>query len=229
MCATLADLRRKQQKEATLSRTLTLLTILTLALCATASADILYSTLGPNGEYDTLNAWFVDGANYNNQVIAMPFTPSSNATMTDAVLALGNYAGNNNPINLYLYTDNGGQPGSELATLTQQGTIQPFSDGGSLIQFDCNGCGTVICGTPYWLVAWEPDPNTQQAWMYAYQDQTGTFAFNHLGSIDGPWNLFRGTVSGYRIDGSTPEPSTLALLGSGLFIAAGGIRRRLKV
>ena len=210
-----------------MSRKLTLLTILTLALCATASADILYSTLGPNGEYDTQDFWFVDGANYNNQVLAMPFTPSSNATMTDAVLALSNYAGGNNPLNLYLYADDGGQPGTQLATLTQQGVIPPYDTGGGLVQFNCNGCGTVNQGTEYWLVAWEPDPNTQQAWMYAYQDQSGTFAFNQLGSIDGPWNLFRDTVSGYRVDGDTPEPGTLALLGSGLVAAAAGFRRKI--
>lgn len=210
-----------------MSRKLTLLTILTLALCATASADILYTTLGPNGEYDTKAGWFVDGSNYTNQVLAMPFTPAANAQMTDAVLALGNYAGGNNPVNLYLYTDNSGVPGTQLATLTQQGTIQPFSDGGSLIQFNCNGCGTVSQGTKYWLVAWETDPNTQQEWMWDYHDHNGTFALNHLGSIDGPWNLFSGAFSGFRVEGTTPEPGTLALLGTGLVAAATGFRRKL--
>ena len=50
-----------------MTRKLTLLFVvaaLSLGLCATASAsDILYSTLGPNGEYDTGSGYFVDGAN----------------------------------------------------------------------------------------------------------------------------------------------------------------------
>jgi len=206
-------------------------TLLTLALCATASADVFYTNLGPNGEYDTKNGWDVDGSGYNNQVLAMPFIPSLNGPMTDAVLALSNYAGGNSPINLYLYTDNGGQPGSQLATLTQQGTIQPYSSGGSLITFNCNGCGTINLGTQYWLVAWEQDPNTQQLWMWDYRDGGGNFAFNRLGSIDGPWTIYNGEFGGFRVDGTatSPEPGTLALLGSALFAAASCFCRRVRL
>jgi hypothetical protein len=216
-----------------LSRKLTLITLVGLlaVFCATASAtDILYTTLGPNGEYDTANGYFVDGSNYFNQVLAMPFTPNKTENMVDAVMALGNYQGGNSPVNAYLESDNGGQPGSILATLTQQGTIQPFSGGGSLIQFNCNGCGTVTQGTQYWLVAQEQDPATEQVWMFAYQDQTGNAAFNQLGSATGPWNLFDSTITGFRIDGSgVPEPGTLVMLGSGVLAAAGVIRRKFHV
>jgi hypothetical protein len=216
-----------------LTRKLTLLTVLAammLLICATAGAtDVLYTTLGPNGEYDTASGYFVDGSNYFNQVLAMPFSPSQTENMVDAVLPLGNYAGNNNPVSLYLESDNAGMPGSVLATLTQQGTIQPFSGGGSLITFNCNGCGTVNQGTQYWIVAAETDPGTEQAWMFAYQDQQGNAAFNQLGSINGPWNLFDSTISGMRIDGAVPEPGTLVMLGSGIVAAAAGLRRKFNV
>ncbi len=209
---------------------LAFLAVFTLALCATASADILYTTLGPNGEYDTASGYFVDGSNYFNQVLALPFTPNATTTMTDAVLALGNYAGGNNPVNAYLAADDGlNEPGTILATLTQQGTIQPFNSGGSLITFTCNGCGTVNTGTQYWIIAQEPDPGTEQAWMFAYQDQQGHLAFDQTGSINGPWSQFDGTTSGFRVDGGVPEPGTLVLLGSGLIAAVGGIRRKFGV
>ena len=62
-----------------MTRKITLLTFVAavmLLLCATAGAsDILYTTLGPNGEYDTANGYFVDGSNYFNQVLAMAFQP----------------------------------------------------------------------------------------------------------------------------------------------------------
>ncbi len=209
---------------------LTVVAALTLVLCATAGAtDILYTTLGPNGEYDTSSGYFVDGSNYYNQVLSMSFSPSKTENLADAVLALGNYAGGNNPVSLYLQSDNGGMPGATLATLTQQGTIQPFTSGGSLITFTCSGCGQITAGTPYWLTAWEQDPNTEQAWMYAYQDQTGNLAFNQVGSINGPWSLYSGTVSGFQVDGSVPEPGTLIMLGSGIVAAAAGLRRKFNV
>jgi len=209
---------------------LTAVAALTLLFCATAGAtDVLYTTLGPNGEYDTASGYFVDGSNYFNQVLALPFSPNATENMVDAVLPLGNYAGNNNPINLYLESDNGGVPGSVLATLTQQGTIQPFSSGGSLITFTCNGCGTVNSGTTYWIVGKETDPNTEQAWMFSYLDQQGPLAFNQVGSENGPWNQFTGTISGMRIDGAVPEPGTLVMLGSGIVAAAAGLRRKFNV
>jgi hypothetical protein len=217
-----------------LARKLTLLTVVAafvILLCATAGAtDVLYTTLGPNGEYDTGSGYFVDGSQFTNQVLALPFTPNATENMVDAVLPLGNFGGGNSPVSLYLAADDGlNEPGTILATLTQQGTIQPFSSGGSLITFNCNGCGQVSSGTQYWIIAQEQDPGTQQAWMFAYQDQQGHLAFDQNGSQNGPWNQFDGTISGMRIDGAVPEPGTLVMLGSGIVAAAAGLRRKFNV
>jgi hypothetical protein len=206
--------------------------LMALVVCATAGAtDILYTTLGPNGEYDTGSGYFVDGSNYFNQVIAMPFTPNKSENVSDAVLALGNYAGGNNAVSLYLESDASGQPGSILATFSQQGVIPPFSSGGGLVTFgSCTGTCGVTTSNQYWIVAQEKDPGTEQAWMFAYQDQTGNGAFNQLGSATGPWSLFNSTIVGFRVDGSSvPEPGTLVMLGSGVLAAAGVIRRKFGV
>lgn len=216
-----------------MTRKFTLLTVLAALtlLCATAGAsDILYTTLGPNGEYDTASGYYVDGSNFNNQVLALPFTPNATENMADAVLALAHFTGNNNAVSAYLATDNGGEPGSILATLTQQGTIPDIGVGGGLVEFDCNSCGTVNAGTTYWIIAQQTDPNTQQAWMWAYQDQQGHGAFNQIGSNNGPWSQYDSTISGFRVDGTTvPEPGTLVMLGSGIVAAAAGIRRKFNV
>jgi hypothetical protein len=113
--------------------------------------------------------------------------------------------------------------------LTQQGVIPPFSSGGGLVQFNCNGCGTVNAGTTYWIIAQEQDPNTEQAWMFAYQDQQGHGAFNQIGSNNGPWNQYDGTITGFRIDSGVPEPGTFVMLGSGILAAAAGLRRKFNV
>lgn len=193
-----------------------------------ARADTLYSTLGPSGEFDASNGYFVDGSNFFNQVMASPFTVSSTATLTNAMLGLNNFSGGNNPVNLFVESDAGGMPGAILGALTQVGTIPPFNTQ-SLTTFTSTGLA-LTAGTVYWLVAQETDPGTEQAWDYAFNDATNTIAFNQLGSTTGPWTTFSGTDVAFQINGAPiPEPATFALLGTGLLVGvAGAVRRRLK-
>ena len=193
------------------------------------ASTVLFSTLGPNGEYDSSNGWLVDGSNYDSQVIAMPFTLSSGATVGDAVLALGHFQGGNNPVSVYIESDSSGLPGSIITTLSQVGDIPPFGSGGGLVTFTCGLPCTLGAGS-YWLVAVELDSGSSQAWDFAYVDPNADFAYNHSDSAAGPWSIQNATLSGFRIDGGSaiPEPNSLFLLGSGLLGFAVLVRRRLK-
>ncbi len=200
-------------------------------LCSvTASAaNVLYSTLGPSNEFDTGSGYFVDGSDFNNQVIANEFSLGAGATVGDAMLGIGNFAGGNSPVRVYIEYDDGGMPGSVASQLTQVGTIPPFGSS-SLTQFNCtSGCN--LAAGNYWLVAWEPDAGTEQAWNFAYQDSAGNIAFNQVGDAFGSWIVADGiTQEAFRIDGAgttTPEPGSLILFGSGLLGLAGLVRRRL--
>lgn len=206
-----------------------LVSVLALTVNAGA-ATLIYTNLGSNGEYDTGTGYFVDGANYYNQVLAEPFVSGVNINISYAELALGHYAGNNTAINVYLTSDVGGQPGTILDTLTQVGTIPEFANGGGLVRFNCTACVALSSGQQYWIMARETDPNAEQAWMWDYQDAAGTLAFNQAGSLNGPWNLYGGTISGFRVyggGGGVPEPGTFVMLGSGVLAAAGAFRRKL--
>ena len=192
--------------------------VLLVACTISAKATSLYSTLGPSGEFDTANGYFVDGSNFFNQVIASPFTVSTTATLTDALLGLGNFAGSNNPIMLFVESDAGGMPGTILGSLTQVGVIPPFQTN-SLTMFTADSSLVLTAGTNYWLVAQEIDPGTEQVWNFAFGDTQNNIAFNNLGSPTGPWTTFFGTDVAFQINGTTGVPesgNTLLLLGASL-------------
>jgi len=195
-----------------------------------AAGDMLYTTLGPGGQYDGSNGYFVDGSNYYNTVTANMFTLGAAGTVADAVLALGNFLGNNGAVTLYIESNSGGMPGNIIATLSQSGTILPWGNGngGGLVTFNCSGAQCALAAGSYWLVAWEQDPNTQQIWDYAYQDNQGNLAFNGSGSPTGPWGSFFDTANAFQIDGvPVPEPDTLLVLIPGLLSVGYGLRRKL--
>jgi hypothetical protein len=194
------------------------------------SASILYTTL-VGSSYDTTNGGVgVNGSNYNNQVIGQPFTLGAGATVGDAVLALGNLEGSDNPVNVYIESDSvSGLPGVIISQLSQVGTILPWSNGsrGGLVTFTCSVDCTLGAGS-YWLVALETDSASFQAWDWAFGDPSGPQAYNFVGSPTGPWiGPDSSTEAAFQIDGSTiPEPGSLILLGSGLLGFAGVVRRR---
>ena len=213
---------------------ITFASLLAILLCAaTASAGVLYSNFGPGQTYDNnwaTSGWYVgnDGAG-NNEVIAMPFTPSATANVADAILALGwDGVSPNTPINVYLESDTGlGYPGTILATLTQVGTIPNGPSGGGLVTFLATTHPLVTAGTEYWIVAQEPNLASSMGWFYTVGDPTGPFAYDENNSPTGPWGATSGAVSAFQVD-ATPEPSSLLLFGSGILGLAGILRKNAR-
>ena len=182
-----------------------------------ASADTLFTTLGPGGSYNSSSLWSVSGSDYGDVVTGNRFTLGSGATVSNAVLALANIFGPSTPVNVYIESDNSGSPGIVLASLTQVGTIPSYSLGGGLLTFTCSGVNCDLAAGNYWLVALEPDPATLQGWYYTYNNATTNLAEGTSGSPTGLTVISGYTETAFQIDGSpsasTPEPSSFMQIG----------------
>ena len=157
---------------------------------------LIFSNLtGPNHhKYNPDVGYYVDGANFFNQVIAQGFTPSSSVTFADAYMPMAVYTFNGGigggTATVYLESDAGGQPGSILdGPLTPENGISKFP--GNFVAFDCVTCPTLNAGTPYWIVGTVTDPTLELTWglVRGITDISSGFAFNQVGSATGPWTV----------------------------------------
>ncbi len=161
--------------------------------------------------WDITTGYFVDGADFFNQVLATGFTPSSNVTFADAALPLGIYTANggktNGKVSVYLANDSGGAPGTIIdGPLTQQYFVQQFTDGrgGGMVQFNCVACPSLTAGQQYWVIANQSAATIEDTWDFADTDFSSPFAFNQVGSITGSWIVIPSGYSrpGWQVDGN---------------------------
>ena len=160
-------------------------------------SKVLFTNLsGTHHGYDFTSGYFVDGANFNSQVLAEGFTPSQSATFFDVVIPAAVYTVNGGSsqgrMNIFLYDDAGGTPGSAIdGPLYPSKKLYNFENGrgGGLVLFACHTCPAVSAGTQYWIVAWEKAADVQLTWDFANTDVSSPFAFNDVGSLTGPWTV----------------------------------------
>ena len=125
----------------------------------------IYSNLGKSktDRYLDTNGWTVNGPNAsgfngNYQWFGMPFTPKSDSHVSQVQVAVEWVAGGNQ-VNLNLYSDSGGVPGTLLAgpvTVTNLGTF-----GTCCTLAIANFPSTAVSGgTQYWVVANTPTSGT---------------------------------------------------------------------
>jgi len=219
--------------------------VLAFAVAIPAQADTLYNTFGPGVGYlsGSESAYLVGGGASGtsvNQVVAEEFTLGGSFTFTDALAAVlfapgaTNLRGMVYPLGAtvpeaFLETDSHGLPGAILDTLSPVGTVSA-PDGfftTNVVTYNCSACPTLSAGENYWLVLFQPDPNTATGWDLTSSSiaANGNQAFNigNIGTPTGPWAPdTANTVAAFQIQGTpahTPEPNTLLISGSGLSVA----------
>jgi hypothetical protein len=206
--------------------------MLVLLAASPAKADTLYTTGGtpPALGYSATSLLGV------NTLIAESFVTAETANLTDAILPL--WEAQDFPSGLpptpgldkatvYIESSSSGAPsGTILDTLTTTGTITASPS--ELLTFTCAICSqpTLASGVTYFLAAEKTAGNDDVNWTEA-----ALFAGASYGSSmspAGPWYATGTSDFAFEVDGtpvSTPEPSSLLLLGGGL-LALVAIGRR---
>jgi hypothetical protein len=215
------------------------LALIFVAQAREVRADVIFSNFGPSQTY-VGNSWWDVGAvaGGSSQVVAFSFIPTETATLTGADLAVAAVAGGATPLNVFIESNSGGAPGAILDALTQSGSIPAYPTT-AVVNYDCVvTCSTLNGGTTYWIVAQAEDPLNTAGWLFSFAD-TGTWYFNALNSETGPWTVANAnSFSAFDVTGTqtigvtsapvpdTPEPASLALLGSGLLGIVAVARRK---
>lgn len=148
----------------------------------------IFGNLGPKTSAFTSGGWFVVGPKHSGgrQFVGLPFSPKANSTVTQVQAAVQYNASGANQVNLSVYTDNGGAPGTLIGgpvTITNLSnccvcctlTIGSFSPGVH-----------VVAGAKYWLVADTPASGTGSDFLGVWNwtpPTTTRFGLNHTGWV----------------------------------------------
>jgi len=167
---------------------------------SSAKLKTIYSNLGPKGNrYDCSNGWLVAGSDSalgHEQWIAMPFTPTSNHSVTEIEIAVAS-GGSGEGFTLSLNADASGLPGTSLHTWEM--TKLPASCPNTLDTATYKRGTKVSKGKQYWVVAQTDSTNADayDSWDYTYNQSTGPFAYD----VGSGWTADNSYLSAFAVLG----------------------------
>jgi hypothetical protein len=194
-----------------------------LSLASPGHADVVFTDFGAGNTYNHTLAWATNNNNIGFQEVAMPFSPTENAQLTNAIVAFG-YGVQGSGAVFNLYSDAGG-PGTLLASSSVITPSQPSNSLGSdLTTVDFSSANIqLVAGTTYWLDA-DPTSGGSTSWN---ETTVAGGSFVYRQSPTAGWSSSGGPLGAFNINGVVPEPcSVLLFAASGLALL---VRRRARV
>ena len=197
-------------------------------------ADTLYSNLGTGTDvYQAGIGWTISGTGILgfSQSIGDEFQVTSNGSVSQIDVAVG-YVEGTNSFKISLNSDSGGLPGAAL--MTWDNLASPYNFGSCCELLTISGITglNLTTGTNYWLVV-APESSSSTLWgAWNFSNSTnGNQAVSSDGGVtwsnggftnQGAFDVLGGPT------GTTPEPTSLLLFGSGLVGAVAAFRRKMK-
>jgi hypothetical protein len=137
------------------------------------SVQLIFSNLGPSTNAFTNSGWTLSAplsAFGFTQFVAMAFTPTANAHVHQVRVAAQYLQSGANQVNLSLYSDTGGAPGTLLAGPITVTNLPDFYTCCALAIATFSTGTAVTAGTQYWVVANSPSTGTgsdfEGAWAF---------------------------------------------------------------
>lgn len=159
---------------------------------APAALQKIFSNLGTSTDaYNDTIGWPANGplSGFGQDFVGLPFTPTANAHVYVVRAAIQYQSSGANQVNLNLYSDVNGAPGTVLAGPVTVKNLPTFGTCCTLAEATFTAGAAVTAGTQYWVVANTPTTGTGSD----FEGVWDFIATTYLNSFDtgSGWNSFK--------------------------------------